>query len=47
MDLSDVVDAAIVLLCNDGDDIVTSDTTDFEVLVRARRSAREADPSLT
>lgn len=33
--LSDVVDAAVVLLSNDGDDIVTSDREDFEVLVAA------------
>lgn len=33
--LADVVDAAVVLLSNDGDDIVTSDADDFEVLVSA------------
>lgn len=33
--LSDVIDAAVVLLTNDGDDIVTSDLDDFEQLVRA------------
>ena len=34
-DRSDVIDAAVVLLSEDGDDIVTSDTHDFEVLVSA------------
>ena len=29
---SDVIDAAVVLLAHHGDDIVTSDTDDFEVL---------------
>ena len=33
--LSDVIDAAIVLLCIDGDDIVTSDREDIERLVTA------------
>jgi len=33
--LSDVVDAAVVLLSTDGDDIVTSDRDDFERLVAA------------
>ena len=33
--LSDVIDAALVLLSNDGDDIVTSDRKDFKVLVSA------------
>jgi hypothetical protein len=32
---SDVVDAAVVLLASDGDDIVTLDRSDFENLVRA------------
>jgi hypothetical protein len=32
---SDVIDAAIVLLATDGDDIVTVDRRDFEALVRA------------
>jgi hypothetical protein len=32
---SDVVDAAVVLLAADGDDIVTLDRSDFENLVRA------------
>jgi hypothetical protein len=32
---SDVVDAALVLLANDGDQIVTSDPDDIEPLVRA------------
>lgn len=31
--LADVIDAAVVLLANDGDDIVTSDQADFELLV--------------
>lgn len=31
--LSDVIDAAVVLLSHDGDDIVTSDHDDFERLV--------------
>lgn len=30
--LSDVIDAAVVLLSHDGDDIVTSDHDDFELL---------------
>jgi hypothetical protein len=33
--LSDVIDAAVVLLASDGDDIVTLDRRDFEALVRA------------
>lgn len=33
--LSDVVDAAVVLLADDGDEIVTSDHDDFEQLARA------------
>jgi hypothetical protein len=33
--LSDVVDATVVLLSNDGDDIVTLDRDDFERLVAA------------
>jgi hypothetical protein len=33
--LSDVIDAAVVLLSTDGDDIVTSDHDDFERLVSA------------
>jgi len=33
--LSDVIDAALVALANDGDDIVTSDRDDFEHLVAA------------
>lgn len=33
--LSDPVDAAVVLLAVDGDEIVTSDTDDFEVLASA------------
>ena len=32
---SDVIDAAVVLLATDGDDIVTLDRRDFEPLVRA------------
>lgn len=32
---SDVIDAAVVLLATDGDDIVTLDRSDFEGLVRA------------
>ena len=32
---SDVIDAALVLLANDGDDIVTADLGDFEVLAAA------------
>jgi hypothetical protein len=32
---SDVIDAAVVLLAIDGDDIVTLDRSDFEALVRA------------
>ena len=32
---SDVVDAAVVVLANDGDDIITGDRDDFEVLVAA------------
>lgn len=32
---SDVIDAAVVLLAADGDDIVTRDRRDFEALVRA------------
>jgi Ser/Thr protein kinase RdoA (MazF antagonist) len=32
---SDVIDAAVVLLAADGDDIVTLDRRDFEALVRA------------
>jgi hypothetical protein len=32
---SDVIDAAVVLLAADGDDIVTLDRRDFETLVRA------------
>lgn len=32
---SDVIDAAVVLLAADGDDIVTLDRSDFENLVRA------------
>jgi Ser/Thr protein kinase RdoA (MazF antagonist) len=32
---SDVIDAAVVLLAVDGDDIVTLDRRDFEALVRA------------
>lgn len=32
---SDVVDAAVVMLANDGDDIITGDRDDFEVLVAA------------
>ena len=30
--LADVIDAAVVLLSNDGDDIITSDSDDFERL---------------
>jgi len=33
--LSDPIDAAVVLLAVDGDEIVTSDTDDFEVLASA------------
>lgn len=33
--LSDVVDATVVLLSSDGDDIVTSDQNDLELLVAA------------
>ena len=33
----DVIDAALVLLANDGDDIVTSDPDDIEPLARAAR----------
>ncbi len=33
--LADVIDAAVVLISNDGDDIVTSDHDDFELLVSA------------
>jgi hypothetical protein len=33
--LSDVIDAAVVLVADDGDDIVTSDRDDFELLVSA------------
>ena len=33
--LSDVIDAAVVLLADDGDDIVTSDHDDLEALARA------------
>lgn len=33
--LSDVIDAAVVLLAEDGDDIVTSDLDDFERLAAA------------
>ena len=33
--LDDVIDAALVLLANDGDQIVTSDPDDLEVLARA------------
>lgn len=33
--LADVIDAAVALLANDGDDIVTSDRKDFEVLASA------------
>jgi len=33
--LSDVVDAAVVLLAHDGDEIVTADAGDIEVLARA------------
>lgn len=33
--LSDVIDAAVVLLSSDGDDILTSDHEDFERLVSA------------
>ena len=32
---SDVIDAALVLLASDGDDIVTADQEDFTVLARA------------
>jgi uncharacterized protein YaiI (UPF0178 family) len=32
---SDVVDAAVMVLAHDGDDIVTADLTDFEVLAAA------------
>ena len=32
---SDVIDAAVVLLAIDGDDVVTLDRSDFEALVRA------------
>jgi hypothetical protein len=32
---SDVIDAAVVLLASDGDDILTLDRSDFEGLVRA------------
>ncbi|MGH9024034.1 MAG: twitching motility protein PilT [Acidimicrobiia bacterium] len=39
--LSDVIDAAVVLLSNDGDDIVTSDHDDFELLVS--RSGRHVE----
>jgi hypothetical protein len=30
-----VIDAAVVLLCVDGDEIVTKDRSDFEALARA------------
>ena len=33
--LSDVIDAALVLLADDGDEIVTTDRDDFETLVAA------------
>ena len=33
--LADVIDAAVVLLANDGDDIVTSDRDDFGLLASA------------
>lgn len=32
---ADVIDAAVILLADDGDDIVTSDRTDFEPMVAA------------
>jgi len=30
--LADVIDAAVVVLSHDGDDIITADTADFELL---------------
>ena len=33
--LSDVIDAALVLLSTDGDEVITSDRRDFELLVAA------------
>lgn len=32
---SDVIDAAVVLICRDGDDIITSDPEDLEALAQA------------